>query len=92
MQPDVEVGINRVYAAFALDKLLLFDDLCGVLDEVLSYSRELDEMGEPTEKIDAKESFHFADAIRYIIGHLHIDKPKATMDKSPVARPGLQNL
>jgi hypothetical protein len=34
-----------------------------VLDELLSYSRELDEMGEPTEKIDAKETFHFCEVL-----------------------------
>jgi len=75
MQTDVEVGINRVYAAFMQDKILVLDDLRGVLDELLSYSRELDEMGESTEKIDAKETFHFCDAIRYIVGYLQMDKP-----------------
>jgi hypothetical protein len=35
----VEVGINRVYAAFALNQILVFDDLHGFLDELQSYSR-----------------------------------------------------
>ena len=91
-QPDVEVGIEQVWKAFALDKLLIFEDLHGLLDELQSYSRELDVMGEPTEKIDAKETFHYADALRYLIGYLKFDKPKAQMNKSPVARQGLQNL
>jgi hypothetical protein len=51
---SIEVGINRVYAAFASNQILVFDDLHGFLDELQSYSRELDEMGEPTEKIEAK--------------------------------------
>jgi hypothetical protein len=46
---SIEVGINRVFAAFALNQILVFDDLHGFLDELQSYSRELDEMGEPTE-------------------------------------------
>jgi hypothetical protein len=90
-QSDVEVGINRVYAQFALNHLLVFEDLHGFLDELQSYSRELDEMGEATEKIDAKETFHFVDACRYIIGYLNRDKPKGTYG-NPVAFKGLQNL
>jgi hypothetical protein len=91
-QPNVEVGINRVYKAFALGQLLVFDDLHGFLDELQSYSRELDDMGEATERIDAMETFHYVDALRYIIGFLKPDRPNATMNRSPVARKGLQNL
>src|ERR1022692_3053677 len=87
----VEVGINRVFAAFALNQILVFDDLHGFLDELQSYSRELDEMGEPTEKIEAKETFHLLDAVRYVISYLHMDKPKGGFSGSPVARKGLQN-
>ena len=42
---SIEVGINRVFAAFALNQILVFDDLHGFLDELQSYSRELDEWG-----------------------------------------------
>ena len=91
-QPDVEVGINKVFAAFALNKLVIFDDLTGLLDELGSYSRELDEMGDPTEKIEDKDTFHHLDAVRYIIGYLNPDKQAATMKGSPVAHRGLQNL
>ena len=89
---SIEVGINRVFAAFALNQILVFEDLHGFLDEIQSYSRELDEMGEPTEKIEAKETFHLLDAVRYVISYLHMDKPKGGFSGSPVARPGLQNL
>ena len=89
---SIEVGINRVFAAFALNQILVFEDLHGFLDELQSYSRELDEMGEPTEKIEAKETFHLLDAVRYVISYLHMDKPKGGFSGSPVARPGLQNL
>jgi hypothetical protein len=67
---DVEVGINRVFAAFARNELIIFDNLHGLLDELQSYSRELDDMGEPTEKIAEKEIWHRMDAMRYIISHL----------------------
>ena len=89
---SIEVGINRVFAAFALNQILVFEDLRGFLDELQSYSRELDELGEPTEKIEAKETFHLLDAVRYVISCLHMDKPRSGYTGSPVARRGLQNL
>jgi hypothetical protein len=49
-------------------------------------------MGEPTEKIEAKETFHLLDAVRYVISYLHMDKPRGGFSGSPVARRGLQNL
>lgn len=67
---DVEVGIDRVYGAHARGEIFVFDDLAGYLEEKLTYSRELDENGEPTEKIEDKETFHFMDSERYIISKL----------------------
>ncbi|MCA9368527.1 hypothetical protein KC887_09860, partial [Candidatus Kaiserbacteria bacterium] len=67
---DVEVGIDRVYGAIKNDELFVFDDCTGLLDELMSYARELDEMGEPTEKIADKNTFHLLDALRYIISYL----------------------
>jgi hypothetical protein len=88
----VEVGIQRVFAQFALNRILVMDDLKGLLDELASYSRELDDMGEPTEKIDAKETFHHLDSVRYIIGHLNRDKQPDTGYRGSVAVPGMKNL
>ena len=65
---EVEVGIDRVYGAHKLNKLFVFDDLAGYLDEKGSYSRELDANGEVTEEIEDKDTFHFMDAERYIVG------------------------
>ena len=73
---DVEVGINRVYAGLqqtAPDEsidLVIFDDLPGLKDQFLTYSRELDEKGDPTEKIEDKDTYHFLDATRYIVSYL----------------------
>jgi len=66
----VEVGINRVYGAIANDELFIFDTCTGLLDELMTYSRELDEMGNPTEKIADKSDFHHLDALRYVISAL----------------------
>jgi hypothetical protein len=67
---EVEVGINRVYGAFKTKQLFIFDTLDGLLDEIMRYSRELDDMAQPTEKIANKETFHLLDALRYIISQL----------------------
>lgn len=67
--PDsVEVGIDRVYGTHKRGELFVFEDLEGYLEEKLTYSRKLDDRGEPTEDIEDKSSFHFMDAERYIVG------------------------
>ena len=69
-QPSVEVGIDRVYGALATRRLIIFDDLTGLIGEIESYSRVLDSEGEPTEAIAEKSTYHRLDALRYIIGWL----------------------
>ena len=73
---DVELGIDRVWGAHAQDMIYVFDDLSGYLDEKMSYSRVLDENGEPTEKIENKNAFHHMDAERYIISALMHNRPE----------------
>lgn len=73
MEPDikdVEVGIDRVYGAHKRGEIIVFDDLSGYLEEKLTYARELDANGEPTEKIEDKQTYHFMDAERYVVGWL----------------------
>lgn len=67
---DVEVGIQRVYRGFKTNSLFVFDTCENTLDEIHSYTREINEMGEPTEKIEDKHSFHHCDSLRYICSHL----------------------
>jgi hypothetical protein len=67
---EVEIGINRVYGAFKQGNLIVFDDLTGLLDELRSYSRKLDDAGEPLEAIEDKATYHRLDALRYIVGWL----------------------
>lgn len=75
---EVEVGIDRVYSRHRASEIIVFDDCEGYLDEKLTYSRVLDENGEPTEEIEDKNDFHFMDAERYIIGWLTKPKTKST--------------
>lgn len=67
---DVEVGIDRVYGAFKSGRLIVFNDLAALLDEIGSYARELDDMGEPTAEIADKNTYHLLDALRYIMSYL----------------------
>ncbi|MEM7284205.1 MAG: terminase [Pseudomonadota bacterium] len=63
---DVEVGIDRVYGLIKTEKLYVMDNCEGLLDEFMSYSREINESGEATEKIENKNDYHRLDALRYI--------------------------
>ena len=64
---DVELGINRVYALHKLNKIMVFRDLKQYIDEKQSYSRELDDRNQPTEKIDSKAKYHLMDCERGIL-------------------------
>jgi hypothetical protein len=64
---DVEAGIDRVIELFKTKRLFIFKSLVGLRDELGTYSRELDDMGQPTEKIKDKETFHRLDALRYVV-------------------------
>ncbi len=83
---DVEVGIDAVHAAFKNGVLLIHDDLHELLDELSTYSRVLDEQGEPTEAIESKETFHLLDSLRYLVGWLCHDDSMVIRDPSPEAQ------
>lgn len=64
---DVESGIGHVTGVIRSAQLYIFDTCTGLLDELGSYARIVDEAGEPTEKIKDKETYHRLDALRYLI-------------------------
>jgi len=64
---DVESGIDKVIELLKAKRFFVFDDLEEVIDEFGTYSRKLDEFGEPTEEIKDKSTFHLLDMIRYLI-------------------------
>lgn len=68
---DVEVGIDRVYGLIAADMLRVFRSCTRTRDEFGSYSRALDDAGNPTEQIEDKHSYHLLDALRYIGSHIN---------------------
>lgn len=65
---DVESGIDRVTALLKEDRLFIFNTPGNqpLIDEFRSYSRELDDKGEPTERIQNKNEFHCLDSCRYL--------------------------
>jgi hypothetical protein len=79
---DVEVGIQRVYAMLATGRLKVFRSCEHVIDQLSSYSRVVDDAGEPTEEIEAKETYHVVDSIRYMCSRLEGE------DRRPAGRPG----
>ncbi len=79
--PDVESGIDRVIALFKNQRLYVFDTCTGLLDELGTYSRETDEMGNPTEKIKDKAKFHRLDALRYVVAGITSDPNPTTVHR-----------
>ena len=64
---DVEPGIDRVISLFKEKRLYVFANCRGLLDELGTYSREVDEAGQPTERIKDKQTFHRLDSLRYVV-------------------------
>jgi hypothetical protein len=63
---QVESGIQRVYGFEKLGKKKVFSTCRNYLAEKSSYSRELDDMYNVTDKIEDKSIFHLMDAERYM--------------------------
>ncbi len=69
-QPDVEVGIGRVYTAIKTDQLYVTEDCPRLIDDLTNYSREVDDAGNVLNDLEDKASFHLADSARYIVSWL----------------------
>jgi hypothetical protein len=68
---EVESGINRVIALLKERRVYIFSTAVGIIDELGTYSRELDANGQPTEKIKDKATYHRLDAFRYVASALN---------------------
>jgi hypothetical protein len=89
---SVEAGIDRAYS-LVKGHLFVFSDQHDFLNELLTYSRELDDQYLPTEKIDRKSTFHLLDSFRYLCSNFAPErvttKTVATMKiKKEESRPG----
>lgn len=65
---DVESGIDRVTALLRENRLFIFDteENEPLIEEFRSYSRELDDKNEPTDRIQNKGEYHILDGLRYV--------------------------
>jgi hypothetical protein len=71
---DVQSGINRVYGLLKTGRLVIFDDLEKLISEIETYSREINEAGEPIQdKILNKARYHRADSVRYLANSVWTD-------------------
>jgi len=69
---DVLEGIQRVFALIKTGVLVIFEDLLALILDIIAYSWELSETGEPIEgKIEAKATWHRLDALRYLCSALY---------------------
>ena len=67
---EVEVGISRVYKEHVNGTIKVFETCDGYIEEKQDYSREVDENGNATEKIQNKEKYHRMDGERYVISSI----------------------
>ncbi len=63
---DVEAGIDKVIGLLKDFRWFIFDTCTGTLDQIGRYARKINNMGEVTEEIKNKETFHYLDAVRYV--------------------------
>lgn len=82
---DVEPGIDRGIGLFKTRRLFVFDTLVMFRSQLGTYSRELDDAGEPTRKISSKAKYHVLDAYRYIAGEFELDQPRQEQEQLPPA-------
>ena len=74
---DVEAQIDRVIGLFRQNRLFIGKGLAGLVNELTTYSREIDAQGHPTEKIANKAAFHRLDALRYVVAGLTRSQTRA---------------
>lgn len=69
---EIEIGIDRVYGTLKLERLEIFDTLKLLIDEFITYSREVDE--ETGDVIPGtivnQHAYHLLDAIRYLLSFI----------------------
>jgi len=79
MNRRVETQIAKVFAWHKFNRIMVFKDLLGYLDEKQSFSRKLDDRYQPTDEIEDESRYHLMAAERYIIADL--DEPDRAVEK-----------
>jgi hypothetical protein len=63
----IEPQIDKVVGMHQLNKIFAFRDLVNYLDEKRTFSRKLNDMGQPTEDIENESRFHLMACERYLL-------------------------
>ena len=59
-----------MYTAIQTGNLVVTENCVKLIDDLNTYSREVDEAGNVLNDIEDKETYHRADALRYVVGWL----------------------
>lgn len=88
LTPEVEIGIDRVYAQVALGNMILMLPSAKLTkDEFNSYSREVDSQGEPIPNtIEDKSIYHLLDAVRYAVSYIGDPNPDEGWTEEDLAK------
>ena len=71
LEKSVEAGIQKVYGYEKLGKKKVFSTCPNYISEKQSYSRELDDMYNATDKIENKSIYHLMDSERYLVSQFN---------------------
>jgi len=82
----VEPQIDKVIGMHQLNKIMVFKDMGGYLDEKRTFARELDEMNQPTAKIANESKFHRMACERYLISDFTPETVEPNLRKSKRAK------
>lgn len=69
-ESEVEARIDAITMLFKQHRLFISPECQGLIDELNTYRREVDENGDPTVKIHNKSAYHHIDALGYAALHL----------------------
>jgi hypothetical protein len=77
---DVEVQINRVYAALLKDEFFVTKDCPELVSQFGQYQRAVDDQGDPLPEIRDKAKYHLLDTVRYLVSQVKRgESPRGTL-------------
>ena len=80
---NVESGIDRVIELFKTNRLFILRSCEMTINQLIEYSRKVDAMGNVTEEIKDKNSYHLADALRYAVAGMDLENRAEISRPSP---------
>ncbi len=71
----VNAQIDRVIGLMETNKLYIFEDLFGLLQQIANCMWELDFNNKPTNKIKDEAKYHLLACLRYLVTYLPVERP-----------------